>query len=118
MSAFEDFIEYTSDPYAQNLQIDVEDYEDLREHEEVYGVSIPRNVLLDRQNPLEALKEKTFRYIFKIQSNSVITNSMGPSIYVRYNRDIVITVKVYAVKCSFGTKNMDHFLFVIAANSL
>ena len=34
----------------------------------------------------------------KLQSNSVITNSMGPSIFVRYNRDIVITVKVYAVK--------------------
>ena len=65
MSAFEDYIEYTSDPYAQNLRIDVEDYEDLREHEEDYGVSIPRNILLDRQNPLEALKEKTFRYFFK-----------------------------------------------------
>ena len=34
----------------------------------------------------------------RIQSNSVITNSMGPSVFVRYNRDIVITVKVYVVK--------------------
>ena len=34
----------------------------------------------------------------KIQPNSVITNSMGPLVFVRYNRDIVITVKVYVVK--------------------
>ena len=33
-----------------------------------------------------------------IQSNSVITNSMGPLVFVGYNRDIVITVKVYVVK--------------------
>ena len=33
-----------------------------------------------------------------LQSNSVITNSTGPSIFVRYNRDFVITVKVYVVK--------------------
>jgi hypothetical protein len=33
----------------------------------------------------------------ELQSNSVITNSMGPSIFARYNRDIVITVKLYVV---------------------
>jgi len=33
-----------------------------------------------------------------IQSNSVITNSMGPSVSVRYNSEIVITVKIYVIK--------------------
>jgi len=33
-----------------------------------------------------------------IQSNSVTTNSTGPSEFVCYNRDIIITIKVYIVK--------------------
>jgi len=33
-----------------------------------------------------------------LQSNSVITNSMGPSVSVSYNREIVITMKIYVVK--------------------
>jgi len=37
---------------------------------------------------------------FELQSNLVITNSTGPSVCVRYNRDIVITVKVYVVNTS------------------
>jgi hypothetical protein len=58
-----------------------------------------------------------------VQSNSVITNSTGPSIFVRYNRDIVITVKLYVVKSPFGTENFLNFVrysreFVIAVNSL
>ena len=32
-----------------------------------------------------------------IQSNSVIANSTGPSVFVRYNREFVITVKIYVV---------------------
>jgi len=32
-----------------------------------------------------------------IQSNSVITNSTGSLLFVRYIRDTVITVKVYVV---------------------
>jgi hypothetical protein len=39
-----------------------------------------------------------------IQSNSVITNSTEPSIFVRYSRDIVISMKLYVVKEPFGTK--------------
>jgi hypothetical protein len=42
-----------------------------------------------------------------LQSNSVITNSTGPSIFVRYNRDIVITVKLHVVKSP--TKNFLKF---------
>ena len=34
----------------------------------------------------------------KVQSNSVIANSTGPSVFVRYNRDIVITVRVDVVQ--------------------
>ncbi len=45
----------------------------------------------------------------EIQSNSVITNSTGPSIFVRYNRDIVINVKLYVVKSPIGTKNILKF---------
>jgi hypothetical protein len=44
--------------------------------------------------------------IFSIQSNSVITNSTGPSLFVRYNRDVVVTVKLYVVKSPFGTQNL------------
>jgi len=44
-----------------------------------------------------------------IQSNLVITNSMGPPLSVRYNREIVITVKIYVVKKPDGTKNVCNF---------
>jgi len=52
-----------------------------------------------------------------VQSNSVITNSTGPWKYVRYNREIVITVKVYVVKVSFGTRKAELYLFLIVVNS-
>ncbi len=42
-----------------------------------------------------------------IQSNSVITNSTGPSVFVRYNSDFVITVKNYVVKWLLGTQNIN-----------
>jgi hypothetical protein len=32
-----------------------------------------------------------------VHSNSLITNSTGPTIFVNYNRDIVITEKLYVV---------------------
>ena len=66
MSTFQDHIDRISDPYHQNLQSDVEDYDDLLEHEQDYGILIPRQVLLDRQNPLESMRDKTFRYACKI----------------------------------------------------
>ncbi len=53
-----------------------------------------------------------------LQSNSVITNSMGPLKSVRHNREIVITVKVYVVNVTFGTRKVELYLFVIAVNSL
>jgi len=37
---------------------------------------------------------------------------------VRYNREIVITVKVYVVKVPSGTRKVELYLFVIAVNSL
>ncbi len=55
------------------------------------------------------MKKKMY-FTHYIQSNSVITNSTGPSIFVRYNRDIVITVKLYVVKSPFGTKNFLKFV--------
>ncbi len=45
----------------------------------------------------------------EIQSNSVITNITGPSTYVRYNREFVITVNIYVVKWSLGAKNGNIF---------
>ena len=45
----------------------------------------------------------------KLQSNSVITNSKGPSVSVRYNREIVITVMIYVVKKPDGTKIVCNF---------
>ena len=36
--------------------------------------------------------------IIELQANKVITNSTEPSIFVRYNRVMVITLKVYVVK--------------------
>ncbi len=41
-----------------------------------------------------------------IQSNSVMTNSMGPRISVRYNREFVITDNIYVMKETFGTENV------------
>jgi len=43
-------------------------------------------------------KEKEIGLQIFIQTNSVITNSMGPSVYVCYNRKLVITVKICVVK--------------------
>jgi len=53
-----------------------------------------------------------------LQSNLVITNSTGPRKYVRNNREIVITVKVYVVNAPFGSRKVELYLFVIAMNSL
>jgi len=53
-----------------------------------------------------------------IQSNLVVTNSTGQRKYVCYNREIVITVKIYVVKVPFETRNVDLHLFAIAVNSL
>jgi len=40
-----------------------------------------------------------------VQSNSVIiTNSMGPSVSVRYNHEAIITVMIYVVKLTNGPK--------------
>jgi hypothetical protein len=51
--------------------------------------------------------EKIFMNSIKsdTQSNSDISNSMGLSVFICYNRDIVVTVKVYVVKCPNGTEN-------------
>jgi len=46
-----------------------------------------------------------YQYLTHVQSNSVITNSMGSSVFVRYNRDIVLTVKDYVVKEQNWAKN-------------
>jgi hypothetical protein len=35
-----------------------------------------------------------FKLVFEVQSNSVITNITGPSIFVRYSREFVITVSI------------------------
>ena len=43
------------------------------------------------------------------QINSVITNSPGTSVFVRCNRDIVITVKVYVI-CNMGPKLSMNFV--------
>ena len=40
------------------------------------------------------IKKSTIVELKRIQSKSVITNSTGQSVFVRYNRDITITVKV------------------------
>jgi hypothetical protein len=39
-----------------------------------------------------------------LQSDSVLANSTGPSIFDRYNRDIDMIVKLYEVIEPFGTK--------------
>ena len=36
--------------------------------------------------------------IIRIQSNSVVTNITGQSIFIRFGRDFVITVKIHIVK--------------------
>ena len=64
------------------------------------------------------LVSKVVKMGSKIQSNSVITNSMGPSIFVRYNRDIGITVKVYLVKVIIWDQKFSNILYVINVNSL
>ena len=48
----------------------------------------------------DPVSERTRRMgkIFKLVSNSVITNSTGKSVFVRYNRDIVMAVSVYVLK--------------------
>jgi len=43
---------------------------------------------------------------------------MGPRKSVCYNREIVITLKVYVVKVPFVTRKVELYLFAIAVNSL
>ncbi len=43
---------------------------------------------------------------------------MGPHKAVRFNCDIVVTVNIYIVHLSFGTRKVELNLFVTAANSL
>ncbi len=50
--------------------------------------------------------------IYLVQSNSVLTNSMGPCKYV-HDREIGITVNIYVIKLAFGTKKRWVKLFVI-----
>ncbi len=50
--------------------------------------------------------------------NSVITDSMGPSIFFRYNCGIVITVKANEVYWQLGTNKFYDFSFFIAVNLL
>ncbi len=40
----------------------------------------------------------------EIQSNSVITNSLGPVKFVRYNREFILTGVIYVLYIGFGTK--------------
>jgi hypothetical protein len=40
-----------------------------------------------------SLKEKSFKDC-KIQSNSVITNTTGPPVFVRYNREALCTKRI------------------------
>ena len=58
------------------------------------SLNFSMNFFCQRKNIQIALTNK----FNKIQSNSVITNSTGPSVFVCYNIDSVITVKVYIVK--------------------
>jgi len=47
---------------------------------------------------LRRWKKLTYIFMIKLQSNSVIKNSMGPLVSVCCNREIVITMKIYVVK--------------------
>ncbi len=46
---------------------------------------------------------------FQIQWNSVITNSLGPTKIVRYNREIIITGLVHGTIHRFGPKMFVHY---------
>ncbi len=58
------------------------------------GNFIKGNRVLKRQLVLNSFPVA----VTTVQLKSVIMNSSGPSVFVRYNRDIVLTVKVYVVK--------------------
>ena len=47
--------------FEDDLRLDLEDQEELQDFEEQYGVLLPRRAVLDRDNPLEALREDEFR---------------------------------------------------------
>ncbi len=44
-----------------------------------------------------------------MQSNSVLTNTKGTSLLVRFKRDINVTVKVYVVKEPLRINNINEF---------
>ena len=56
MSTFQSYVARVSDSYTYNLQVD-----QLLEEEEDAEVPVPRQMIKDRQNPLEALREKDFK---------------------------------------------------------
>ena len=47
--------------FEDDLRLDLEDLEDVQDFEEHYGVLLPRRTVLDRDNPLESLREDEFR---------------------------------------------------------
>ena len=47
--------------FDDDLRLDLEDLDDLRNFEDNFGVLLPRRTVLDRENPLEGLREMEFR---------------------------------------------------------
>ncbi len=65
--------------------------------QEVFQIGLTVESILTRLHSCLILTEVSVNYCLDLQSNSVVTNSTGPSVFDRYIRDIVITVKVYVV---------------------
>ena len=51
----------SSDYLYDDLRVDLDDWEEVRDLEADQRALLPRQTVLDRENPLEALREKDFR---------------------------------------------------------
>ncbi len=61
MSCFTEHIERVGGSYENDQRIDVQHYEDLVDADQDYGVRVPRRRVVDRSNPLEAIRENDFK---------------------------------------------------------
>ena len=58
------------------------------------------------------------KWLLKLQSNLVITNSLGLAQFVGYNREFVVSKFDNVVNIDFGTEKMEKNLFAITRSWL
>jgi len=72
MSCFVEHIARVADAYENEQRIDNEHYQEHLDADHDYGVRVPRKRVADRSNPLEAMKDQDFKYIYLLYNYKLI----------------------------------------------